>query len=175
MSRGYGKGRMIFRTRSATPDDVPVLAPIWFEGWHRAHHDTLPAELRQHRTEASFAARLTAELHGVRVIDCEGQAKGFAILRGNEVYQFYIALELLGTGAAQALMRDAEADIRARGFETAILNCADGNARAARFYEKCGWRSAGLVDVEVDAGGRPFPIRAVRFEKRLGGAAAKAL
>jgi GNAT superfamily N-acetyltransferase len=158
---------MISQTRPATPGDVAALAPIWFAGWHRAHHDTLPAELRQYRTEASFAARLTAELHGVRVIDCEGQAKGFAILRGNEVYQFYIALELMGTGAAQALMKDAEAEIRARGHETAILNCADGNGRAQRFYEKCGWRTTGLVDVEVDAGGRPFPIRALRFEKRL--------
>jgi len=158
---------MTFDIRAATPEDVPALAAIWFAGWHKAHHDTLPADLRQHRTEASFAARLAAELHAVRVIDCEGQAKGFAILRGPEVYQFYIALDLVGTGAAQVLMKDAEAEIRAQGFDAAILNCADGNDRAARFYQKAGWRSTGLVDIEVDAGGRPFPIRARRFEKTL--------
>jgi len=157
----------VFSIRAACPADVPALSRVWFEGWHRAHHDTLPEELRQYRTEASFAARLTAELHGIRVIDCEGQASGFAILHGNELYQFYIALTLIGSGAAGVLMADAEAELRARGHAMAILNCAQGNDRAARFYEKSGWRKTGVADIEVDAGGRPFPIRALRFEKRL--------
>jgi hypothetical protein len=34
---------------------------------------------------------------------------------------------------------DAEAQLSARCVETAWLACATGNARAARFYEKCGW------------------------------------
>ena len=156
-----------FDIRAAAADDVPALARIWFEGWHRAHHDTLPAELRQYRTEASFAARLAANLHAARVIGCEGQVRGFVILRENEVYQFYIALDMVGAGVAQALMADAEAALRAQGHEMAILNCAAENDRAVRFYEKAGWHNTGIADIEVDAGGQPFMLKALRFEKRL--------
>lgn len=153
--------------RAAKTADIAPLSRIWFEGWHLAHRDTLPAELRQYRTEASFAVRLEAALGDVRVLVRDGQAGGFALLRAHELNQLYVARALIGTGAAQTLIADAEATLRARGFDMGILNCAEGNERAIRFYERSGWANAGLVDVEVDAGGRPFPLRALRFEKRL--------
>ena len=78
-----------------------------------------------------------------------------------------MALEQIGTGAAGVLMADAEAELRARGHGTAILNCAEGNHRAERFYEKSGWRNTGVAEIEVDAGGRPFALKALRFEKAL--------
>ncbi|MBW8882562.1 MAG: GNAT family N-acetyltransferase [Asticcacaulis sp.] len=156
-----------FDVRAAIGSDIPVLARIWFDGWHKAHDDTLPAELRQYRTEASFTERLRAGLADVRVLVRDGVPVGFGLLRGNEINQFYVALDLIGSGAAAALMADAEASLQARGFQVGILNCAVGNDRAVRFYEKSGWHSAGLVDIQVDAGGRRFPLTALRFEKRL--------
>ncbi len=156
-----------FDVRDAVRVDIPVLSRIWFEGWHAAHHDTLPAELRQYRTEASFATRLEAGLGDVRTLVHNGAAGGFTLLRGHELNQLYVALDLIGSGAAAALIADAEASLRARGFAMAILNCAAGNDRAVRFYEKAGWRNTGAVDIEVDAGGRAFPLTALRFEKAL--------
>ncbi|HEX2205772.1 MAG TPA: GNAT family N-acetyltransferase [Longimicrobium sp.] len=47
--------------------------------------------------------------------------------------------EARGTGAARALMDDAEAEARRRGFGVMHLSVRPENARAVRFYEKCGW------------------------------------
>lgn len=47
--------------------------------------------------------------------------------------------EARGTGAARALMDDAEAEARRRGFALMHLSVRPENVRAVRFYEKCGW------------------------------------
>ncbi len=63
-------------------------------------------------------------------------------------------------------MADAEARLAADGVEIAWLACAIGNERAARFYEKCGWRRAGTVVYQPDAG-NGTPLEVWRYEKRL--------
>jgi RimJ/RimL family protein N-acetyltransferase len=56
--------------------------------------------------------------------------------------------------------------MRGAGVETAWLACAVGNERAARFYEKCGWRRAATVpDEPYDSGGIVFEVW--RYEKTL--------
>jgi RimJ/RimL family protein N-acetyltransferase len=56
--------------------------------------------------------------------------------------------------------------MRDEGVETAWLACAVGNARAARFYERRGWRRTGTVMHEPDdSGGNVFEVW--RYEKRL--------
>ncbi len=47
--------------------------------------------------------------------------------------------EVRGSGAAKALMEDAEAEARRRGFSRMHLTVAVDNGRAIRFYEKLGW------------------------------------
>ncbi len=64
-------------------------------------------------------------------------------------------------------MADAEARLAGEGVEVAWLACAIGNDRAARFYEKCGWRRAGTVAYEPDAA-FGMPLDVWRYEKRLG-------
>ncbi len=155
--------------RPATSDDVPILARIWFEGWHDAHHDILPESLRQHRTEARFAERLSHALNDLRVLVRDGEVLGFTYLRHNEVYQLYLGREARGSGAAAALMDDAEAQLSARGFDHLILDCAIGNGRAERFYEKRGWINAGPLPVEIETDDGAIPLTVLRFEKRVQG------
>ena len=64
-------------------------------------------------------------------------------------------------------MADAEARLAERGVETAWLACAIGNERAARFYEKSGWRRAGIMVNHADTAEGPFPLEVWRYEKRL--------
>ena len=68
---------------------------------------------------------------------------------------------------AIALLRDAEARLAESGVEVAWLACAIGNDRAARFYEKCGWRRTATVVYHAEAPGGSFPIEVWRYEKRL--------
>ena len=73
----------------------------------------------------------------------------------------------LGTGVAIALTADAERLLAARGVRTAWLACAIGNDRAARFYEKCGWRRVGTMVHRAETSDGVFPLEAWRFEKDL--------
>jgi GNAT superfamily N-acetyltransferase len=153
--------------RAAEESDVDQLARLWYDGWRDAHQLIVPAALAQMRTLESFKARLQAALPTLRVAGPPGSPLAFFMLRGDELYQFYVSAQSRGTGLAAALMADAEAELREGGVETAWLSCAIGNDRAARFYEKCGWHRAGrMIDHTVTAGGT-FPLETWRYEKVL--------
>lgn len=154
--------------RAATDADVEPLAKLWFDGWHDAHASIVPAALTRLRTLENFRIRLRADLSSVRVLCASADPVGFAMLRGAEVYQFYVAASARGSGAAAALMADAEARLRERGVAVAWLACVVGNVRAARFYEKCGWRRTATMMNDADTAAGPFPVQVWRYEKALG-------
>jgi GNAT superfamily N-acetyltransferase len=159
------------RVRTAVESDVELLAEIWFDGWHDAHGSLFPAEVASHRTLELFRARLHAALHTVRVVGELGAPAGLCIVIGDELNQLFVAPRARGTGAAAALVADAEHLIRARGAETAWLKCAIGNDRAARFYEKCGWRRVGVVTSLLQSAKGEIPCDVWRYEKDLRGIA----
>ena len=154
-------------TRPPDPSETGALARLWYDGWQDAHAAILPPALARARTRASFAERMAAALADVRVIGPQGAPLGFVMLKGDELYQFYVASEARGAGVAAALMADAEAQLSARGVETAWLACAIGNARAARFYEKSGWHLAKTVLSRLDTVDGPFDLEIWRYEKHL--------
>jgi GNAT superfamily N-acetyltransferase len=153
--------------RPADPSETGALARLWYDGWQDAHAAILPATLARARTRESFVERMAAALADVRVIGPQGAPLGFAMLKGDELYQFYVASEARGAGIAAALMADAEAQLAARGVETAWLACAIGNARAARFYEKSGWHLASTEVSRLDTVDGPFDLEVWRYEKHL--------
>ncbi|MDB5454443.1 MAG: GCN5-related N-acetyltransferase [Caulobacter sp.] len=110
---------------------------------------------------------MRAALPRVRTLGPVGAPLGFHLIKDDEFYQFYVAAEARGTGAAAALMADAEATLAAQGVETAWLACAIGNARAARFYEKSGWTLARVEGVPTETSSGLFPLDVWRYEKRL--------
>src|SRR5438034_3862847 len=124
--------------RAANEADVDQLTQIWHDGWHDAHALIVPGELTRLRTLKNFRDRLDADLGAVRVLEASGFVVGFSMMRGAELYQFYVAEASRGSGAAAVLIADAEARLAERGVGVAWLACAIGNDRAARFYEKCG-------------------------------------
>jgi ribosomal protein S18 acetylase RimI-like enzyme len=154
------------QVRPAEPAEVELLARIWHDGWQDGHQGLLPPDLARRRTLDSFRERIRAALPDLRVIGPPGSAVGFCLVRGDELCQLYISSASRGTGAAAALIADAEYRMRDAGVETAWLACAVGNDRAARFYEKHGWRRAGLMLHEPDdSGGIRFEVW--RYQKRL--------
>ena len=153
--------------RTADPEEISALALLWHRGWQDAHAALLPEALTSARTLESFRERLAAALSETRVAGPNGAPLGFCMLKGDEVNQLYVAAEARGSGVAAALIADAESRLVASGVETAWLTCAIGNDRAARFYEKSGWRSAGTFVSRLDTINGTFDLKVWRYEKQL--------
>lgn len=155
--------------RTPEPGELDTLARIWHDGWQDAHARILPPELARHRTLESFRRRLRDALSDVRVAGPSGQPLGFSMVKDDELYQFYVSAEARGTGVAAMLLADAEERLGASGVESAWLACAIGNERAARFYEKNGWRRTGNMVSQLPTPDGLFPLEVWRYEKSLEG------
>jgi ribosomal protein S18 acetylase RimI-like enzyme len=83
------------------------------------------------------------------------------------LYQLYVAPQARGSGVAAALIADAEQRLARSGVTTAWLACAIGNDRAARFYQKSGWRLTGTLRYVAETSEGPFPLDVWRYEKDL--------
>ena len=153
--------------RAADVGEIDPLARLWHQGWNDAHAALAPAGLVRARTLESFRDRLAAALPDTFVIGPPGAPSGFYMLKGDELYQFYVAREARGSGVATALIADAEARLGSRGVTTAWLACAIGNDRAARFYEKCGWQRVGTMINHADTSEGTFELETWRYEKTL--------
>jgi ribosomal protein S18 acetylase RimI-like enzyme len=153
--------------RDAAPDEIAQLAEMWLDGWRDAHAAIVPIELARLRTLESFHERLRAAIGDTRVVGPRGAPRGFTMLKEDELYQLYVAREARGTGIAGTLIQDAERRLAARGVAVAWLACAIGNERAARFYEKQGWRRAGTVVNVAETSQGGFPLEVWRYEKAL--------
>lgn len=153
--------------RPAEEADLEQLTRVWHDGWYDAHAQIVPAELTRLRTLDSFRDRLRVLLPNVRVLGSVGTAVGFSIVRDDELYQLFVAAQARGSGVAAALIADAETRLAGNGVETAWLACAIGNDRAARFYEKCGWRRAGTMLNLAETSNGTFSLETWRYEKTL--------
>jgi ribosomal protein S18 acetylase RimI-like enzyme len=153
--------------RAVEEQEIDHLAKLWYEGWQDAHAQIVPAGLRRWRTMNSFRQRLEAALSETRVVGPRGAPDGFYIIKNDELYQIYVSAQARGSGAARALMADAEVRLAKAGIETAWLACSIGNDRAARFYEKCSWRRVGVITYQAEISTGTFPLKVWRYEKRL--------
>jgi ribosomal protein S18 acetylase RimI-like enzyme len=153
--------------RPATEAELDRLAMIWHEGWHEAHAAILPAELTRIRTLESFRDRLRPALPRVRAVGPAGEPVGFCLVQGDELYQLFVSAEARASGVAASLVAEAEERLAAAGYGVGWLACAIGNERAARFYEKCGWRRVGTMINPLDTPDGVLPLEVWRYEKRL--------
>lgn len=153
--------------RDATEVELDHLARLWYEGWRDAHATLLPEALARYRTLGSFRDRLDIEAQHLRVAGPVGQPTGMCIVKNDELNQLYVAADARGKGLAGMLLSDGEARLRRNGTRTAWLACAIGNVRAARFYEKNGWRLVGEELISLDTADGPFRLEVWRYEKDL--------
>ena len=153
--------------RTAEADDIDHLARLWHEGWNDGHGTLVPAALVRARTLESFAARIAAALPDTFVAGPPGAPAGSFMLKGDELCRFFVARFARGSGFAASLLTAAEAELARRGVAAAWLDCAVGNDRAARFYEKCGWRHAGRHVNRLETTEGVFEVPHWRYEKRV--------
>lgn len=155
------------RPRHVDAADVDAISRIWHVGWHDAHAGIVPEGLARQRTLDNFRARAKNLLADTRAVGPAGAPVAFYMLKDDELDQFYVGAGVRGTGVASVLIADAEAHLAARGLASAWLACAIGNARAARFYEKSGWRRSGTVVSTIDTPHGVFEVGVWRYEKEL--------
>jgi ribosomal protein S18 acetylase RimI-like enzyme len=153
--------------RTADPADVDCLARLWHDAWHETHAPLVPAALVGFRTLAGFRDRLRAALPDVFAAGPPGAPAGFYVLKDDELCHLFVSPAARGSGLAVMMVADAEARLAARGVEIAWLICMTGNHRAARFYQKCGWRLTGTVSYQAKTPAGHFPLDHWRYEKAL--------
>jgi ribosomal protein S18 acetylase RimI-like enzyme len=153
--------------RAATADDVEAVAAVWADGWGGGHAGHVPAALHEHRRRADFRRLVPGRLGGTTVAVLDGRVAGFVTVHADEVEQLYVTAGTRGTGVAAALLGHGERTIGAAGFDVAWLAVVAGNARARRFYQRCGWRDGGPFDYAAEAGGGTLAVPVRRYEKPL--------
>ncbi|WP_421859043.1 GNAT family N-acetyltransferase [Oricola sp.] len=158
---------MPIRVRRPARSELPEIVRLWHAGWMEAHAAITPLALTRLRTPDDFARRGNRHFDAMRVTGPKGSPDGLCIINGDELDQLYVAPQARGAGTAAALVRDAEARLRDNGISGARLLCAIGNDRAARFYEKMGWRHAGTVVAELETDEGPFELETWLYEKDL--------
>ncbi|HLI60824.1 MAG TPA: GNAT family N-acetyltransferase [Solirubrobacteraceae bacterium] len=153
--------------RPARVADAAAVGEIWRRGWREAHLGRVPEELVAARTPESFASR-AAERVGDTTVALVGRAvAGFVMVVGDEVEQVYVAPEQRGTGVAERLLAEAERQVAASAHDEAWLAVVPGNARARRFYERCGWADGGRIAYPADTADGAVIVEARRYVKRV--------
>jgi putative acetyltransferase len=152
--------------RPAVPADMAAVAELWHVGWHDGHAGRVPDGLTAARTLQAFHERTPGRVSETTVAVSEsGDLLGFVMVVGDEVEQLFVGRDARGSGLAGELLEEAERQVAAGGHTTAWLAVVTGNARARRFYERCGWTDAGDLPYEVTAGGQQFVSPCRRYEK----------
>lgn len=77
--------------RDALETEIPQLALLWRDAWMDGHAAHVPAELTALRTLDSFESRLREAYPEIRVSGPVGAALGFHVLKGEELYQLFVA------------------------------------------------------------------------------------
>jgi GNAT superfamily N-acetyltransferase len=154
--------------RPARPEDAAAVAEIWRHGWRDGHLGHVPDELVAARTPESFTARAGERVADTVVAVVGGEVAGFVMVVGDEVEQVYVGATHRGSGVATVLLAEAERLVGAGGHDRAWLAVVGGNARARRFYERCGWTGEGPFDHHAPGPAGPIHVPAHRYVKRVG-------
>lgn len=155
------KDASILDIRPAVPTDAARYASVAAETFFEAYAASSdPANLAAHIAREFGEAKQRRELDDPAITvlaarEPSGDWAGFATLRGDvstegviasrpiEIVRFYMRGRWHGRGAARRLMEAAFALAAARGHDAVWLQVWEENARARRFYEKCGLRAVG--------------------------------
>ena len=138
--------------RRATPGDAAALAALARDTFVEAFGADNAAEDMAMYTAAEFGeAQQRREILDPNVVTLLVDDVAYAQLRRTpgavhgevELARFYVRRADHGRGVAQALMSAVLAEVRALGATSLWLGVWERNARAIRFYRKCGFERCG--------------------------------
>lgn len=145
--------------RRASTHDAADVALSQLLAWKRAYDGILPSEflaaMDPERMTKAWRKALAEPSPGVRhlVVCVAGRAvgwSGFGPARDEadpgtgELQAINLHPAYWSKGLGSALFRATEAGLAELGYQYAYLWVADGNERAARFYDRHGWSADGV-------------------------------
>jgi GNAT superfamily N-acetyltransferase len=130
--------------RPGTPDDAPEVVRIFRDSRAEAM-PWLPVLHTPEEDEAWFRVSLAGESYAFVE---EGRILGYALLRGDELHDLYVAPHAQGRGVGSTLF-DRVREARPGGF---TLWAFRDNMRARRFYETRGCRRIDSSDGDNEEG-----------------------
>jgi ribosomal protein S18 acetylase RimI-like enzyme len=164
--------------RDARPEDARAIARVHTRSWQIGYAHAFPADaladISVDRRTDHWRRWLTeppVPPVAVLVAEAGGAVYGFASVGRSheeegvgELFAIYVDPDHWGTGLGRALIGEAEARLKAAGFEEAMLWVLNDNPRARRFYEAAGWAHDGGAkeDTHLDT-----VVSEVRYRKRL--------
>ncbi|MEV0272069.1 GNAT family N-acetyltransferase [Hamadaea sp. NPDC050747] len=159
-----------YAIRPARAEDATTVAEIWTKGWADGHLGNVPDELVSVRTAEAFHQRAGERVAETTVAVSEsGEVAGFVMVVGDEVEQVYVAAAHRGGGVAASLLAEAERQVAVGGHDRAWLAVVDGNHRARRFYERCGWVDDGMFTYQAEVEGGTLSVPCHRYSKIVAG------
>jgi ribosomal protein S18 acetylase RimI-like enzyme len=165
-SRPGSVARVDAALRPAVEADAASIATLWQVNWTDGHQGNVPDALLPHRTVAHFAGLVSTRIKHTTVAELDGVIVGFITVDDDEVEQVYVDRSARGSGVADALLKHGEQQI-ATHHDVAWLAVVAGNARARRFYEKCGWHDAGLFEYAAEIPSGAIAVPSHRYEKQV--------
>ncbi len=155
----------VLSLRPATVEDAEAIATIWCNGWRDGHLGHVPEALVAARTPESFRSRATQRIANTVVAVAGDEVLGFVMVVDDEVEQVYVSADHRGTGVAELLLAEAERLVAIAGHRRAWLAVVAGNARARRFYERCGWADEGPFDYAAAVSDGTIAVPCHRYVK----------
>lgn len=153
--------------RTARTEDASDIASIWYSGWQDGHLGYVSDELVEVRTEESFHKRAAERIGDATVAVVDGEIAGFIMVVDDEVEQVFVAARHRGTGVADALMAEAERQVKGNGHAKAWLAVVAGNARARAFYQRLGWVDEGPFEYAAAIEDGTISVPCQRYTKIL--------
>jgi len=156
--------------RPATGADIPAVAQLWHDAWHDAHDGLVPPAWSGLRTLANFRDRTPPLIPHMTIAEdpsADGRVAGFCTIAEDTLKDLFVTRDHRGRGIADALLLDGEARLSRQGTVTASMNCAVGNDRAQRFYEKKGWHIVGRHSQSAESNDGRMELPVWRMAKDL--------
>jgi ribosomal protein S18 acetylase RimI-like enzyme len=167
------RGRGAPSIRAAVPEDSQEVERLRVTGWQAAYRGIVPdSYLDSMRVDAERQAAMMASRPGTAVESVA--TAGDAIVgwvaggrcrdafrtgpRQGEIYACYVLPEWWGRGVGRLLMTHAVRALHEAGLDDITLWVLEGNERARRFYEACGFQPDGTRQL-LDIGGLVPEIR----------------
>lgn len=151
-----------------TDEEIKGKAYVHWKAWHEAYPGLVNAayldKLTLEKCE-QMAYRWTDNLFvakdGGRVVGFVGYGdRGDEAPGVGEIFALYVLSEYYGTGVGRRLMEEGLAQLR--DYPEICLWVLKGNARAIRFYEKCGFRPTGEETISATIGAAEIRMVLIR-------------
>lgn len=169
------RGQAAPSIRAAGPEDAEDIEHLRVAGWQAAYRGILPdayldgmrVDVGRRRTQMTGRPATVVESVAVQAGAIVGWVVGghtrdaFRASPGQgEIYACYVQPEWWGRGVGRLLMTHAVTALAGAGLDDVTLWVLEGNHRARRFYEACGFHPDGARQL-LDIGG---PVPELRYQ-----------